>query len=428
MKRRDFLRQSAVTFSASACAAALPSLAAGDVRTAQSKKLVPQLRSHTKACIVLWMAGGAPTSLLWDVKPDNRQRIKSIETEVPGIRISEHLPKTAQIMRHLSLVRSMSTRESDVTRAAYYMRTGSIPNSVIQYPAFGSVVSRELGDNRPGLKLPGFVCIGGEPAGPGMLGNGHAAFVIKSNQSLENAELKASNDQFSQRLRFLQELQNAAPQKNRGSLPKSYKQVQAKAANILDSRHIKAVDLSHESHSTIDLYGDNDFGRGLLKARRLVEHAVPFIEVHFPLPWGVHNRDKQPISVRELQGSHMPMLDGGLSGLVKDLERRGMLDDVTIVCMGPFSLSPRNLEAGRSPGPWSAAWTNVIGGGGLSNGQVIGATDDQGIRCTTRQYLPGDVWATVATSLGISPELRYRSPNNRPVRIVGNGDPIKELL
>jgi hypothetical protein len=423
MKRREFLIQSsAATLSSSAlCRQSRDS-------QVEAAETAPRLRSHGKACILLWLTGGAPTSLMWDVKEGNRQRVKPIDTDVPGVQISEHFPKTARVMRHLSLVRSMSTRESEATRAAYFMRTSSVPNPNINHPAFGSVVSNELGSTRPGLKLPGFMCIGGKAQGPGFLGNGHAAYVVKTNEDTTIANLKTSDEKFRQRLRFLQELQNAAPKRNLGNVPKSYKQVQSKAASILDSNDIKALDLQSETANTIDLYGDNDFGRGLLKARRLVERSVPFVEVHFPHAWGVHNLEKRRVTTREMFGLHMPILDAALSGLVTDLERRGMIDDVTIICMGPFSLSPKSLAAGRAPGPWSSAWANLIGGGGLNNGQAIGATDKNGIFCTSpKQYLPGDIWATVAHAMGISPKLRY-THKNRPISIVGGGDPIAELI
>jgi hypothetical protein len=419
MRRRDFLIQS------TAASLSIPALAAHS----KAAELAPKLNSHSKACILLWMTGGAPTSLLWDVKRGNRQGVKPIDTDVPGVQVSEYLPKIAQVMRHLSLVRSMSTRESEVNRAAFYMRTGNVMNPRINHPAFGSVVSNELASKRPGLKLPGFVCIGGEPEGPGYLGNGHAAYVVQTNEDTSIAKLKSSDEQFQQRLRFLEELQNAAPKKNDGNLRKSYQQVQSRAANILDSNHIRALELDEETQDTVDLFGDNDFGRGLLKARRLVERAVPFVEVHFQRPWGIHHSEKRPVSMREMFANHMPMLDAGLSGLVTDLERRGMIDDVCIVCMGPYSLSPRHLEAGRSPSAWSAAWTNVIGGGGLRNGQAIGATDEKGVFCLPgqKQYLPGDIWATVAHAMGISHKLRY-TVRNRPISIVGGGDPIRELI
>src|SRR5207253_9554287 len=116
----------------------------------------PQRR---RSCILLWMNGGPSQMDTFDLKPGhpNGGPFKETQTSVPGIKISQHLPKIAEHMKEMVLVRSMSTKEADHGRASYLMRTGRLPGGPVQYPAMGSVVAKELG--KPDAELPNFVSI-----------------------------------------------------------------------------------------------------------------------------------------------------------------------------------------------------------------------------------------------------------------------------
>ncbi len=128
-----------------------------------------------------------------------------------------------------------------------------------------------------------------------------------------------------------------------------------------------------------------------------------------------------------LRDQRLPMLDQGIAALVQDLTDRGMIDDVVLVWMGEFGRTPRiNQNVGRDH--WAASWTVMLGGGGLNNGQVIGATDADGVACTTQTYLPGDIWATVAHALGIPTTTVHTSKRGRPMKLANGGTPIKELV
>src|SRR5271156_3064936 len=178
LSRRDWLKLSlsgVVSYSLSGWLQTLAADTAGN----------PQRR---RSCILLWMNGGPSQMDTFDLKPGhaNGGSYKEIQTAVPGIKISEHLPKVATHMERLALVRSMSTREADHGRATYQMRTGHIPGGPVQYPTMGSLFSKEM--EQPGAELPNFVSIAPyrffSPAayGPGFLGPQYAPLVIGDGQ------------------------------------------------------------------------------------------------------------------------------------------------------------------------------------------------------------------------------------------------------
>ena len=136
-----------------------------------------ELKRTHKSCILLWMGGGPPTIDMWDMKPGAATggEFKSIRTAGDG-EINELLPLVAKEMQHLSIVRSMSTREADHTRGTYYLHTGYVPNPNVIHPGYGSVVAHELREQTKELEIPPFVSIGGASEGPGFLGMAYAPF------------------------------------------------------------------------------------------------------------------------------------------------------------------------------------------------------------------------------------------------------------
>ena len=168
-------------------------------------------------------------------------------------------------------------------------------------------------------------------------------------------------------------------------------------------------------------YGANRFGRGCLLARRLVEAGVPFVEVDFG-GWDDH----QNVFAR-LQDERLPMLDQGFSALVGDLIERGLWQNTVVICMGEFGRTPRiNGNAGRDH--FARAWSVVLGGGGISGGQAIGATNDDGTRITSDPYSAEDLMASVCHALGISLKTTFTSRNGRPMKIAGGGSVIQPLF
>ena len=383
-----------------------------------------EVKKKQKACILMWMGGGPPTIDIWDLKPGSKNggEFKPIQTAAPGVQISEHMPNTAKVFDDLSIIRSMSTREADHGRGRYYMHTAYVPNPTVTHPTFGSVVSHELSKQRPELEIPAFVSIGGGSNGPGFLGMAHAPFVVDSNGNIRNADMGGlSKQRLNSRLQMLDVVETNFINSDRGDTPKAHREVYEKAVNLMTSDQMKAFKTADESPETVAAYGNNNFGRGLLMARRLVETGVPFIEVSLG-GWDLHND-----VFNTLRDQRLPVLDQGIAALTNDLKQRGMIDDVVLVWMGEFGRTPRiNQNVGRDH--WAASWSVMIGGGGLNNGQAVGETDADGVRVVGKSYQPGDVWATVAHALGIPLDTVFTSKRGRPMRIANGAAPIPELI
>ncbi|MEZ5950384.1 MAG: DUF1501 domain-containing protein [Planctomycetaceae bacterium] len=355
-----------------------------------------QVRRNEKACILVWLGGGPPTIDMWDLKPGSKNggEFRPISTK-GDLQISEHLPKIAQQMDVLSVVRSMSTREADHTRGRYYMQTAYVPNPTVTHPSFGSVVSHELSSKRKYLEIPAFVSVGGGSGSSGFLGMTHAPFVVDSNGQIRNATQGAvDRRRLDQRLAMWNVVEDGFIKSDRGDLPQAHKDVYGKAVNLMTSQQMQAFQVNKEDPKVIEAYGNNNFGRGMLMARRLVEEGVPFVEVNLG-GWDLHSQ-----VFNTLRDQRLPTLDQGISALVQDLKSRGMMNNVTIVCMGEFGRTPRiNQDTGRDH--WAASWSLLIGGGGLKGGVAVGSTDKDGVAIEGKSYLPGDIWATVCKALGI---------------------------
>ncbi|MCA8988246.1 MAG: DUF1501 domain-containing protein [Planctomycetaceae bacterium] len=407
----------------------LKHVAAGSAMTIPAFHFLNNLSAHAddvrrneKACILIWLSGGPPTIDMWDLKPGSKNggEFKPIDT-AGDLQISEHLPKIAKQMGDLSVVRTMSTREADHTRGRYYMQTTYVPNPTVIHPSFGSVVSHTLAPRRKYLEIPAFVSIGGGSGSAGFLGMTHAPFVVDTNGQIRNVDQgSVDRRRLEQRLAMWDVVESGFINTDRGDLPQAHKDVYHKAVNLMTSSQMEAFQVSKEDPKTQEAYGNNNLGRGLLMARRLVEKGVPFVEVNYG-GWDLHND-----VFNTLSNQRLPDLDQGIAALTQDLRSRGMLENTVIVCMGEFGRTPRiNQNVGRDH--WAASWSLLIGGGGLTGGIAVGQTDKDGIGIETKSYLPGDIWATVSKAMGIPLNIVHTSKRGRPMKIANGGIPIEEL-
>ena len=402
-----------------------------------------EVKKNQKACILLWMSGGPPSIDIWDLKPGSKNggEFKPINTS-GDLQISEHMPETAKVMKHLSVVRSMSTREADHNRGRYYMHTSYIPNPTVVHPTFGSVVSYELGTKRKELEIPSFVSINGASMGPGFLGMMHSPLSVDSSGNIRNAQMRdgMSDQRLAQRLGMLETIESSFINSNRGQSPADHFDVYKKAVKLMTSDQMKAFKVDAEKPETIAKYcgtpnagamgspgmmgmnnGRNPFGMGCLMARRLVEAGVPFVEVDLG-GWDLHAN-----VFNTLKDQRLPVLDRAIAALTSDLQERGLLEHTCIVWMGEFGRTPRiNQDVGRDH--WAASWSVMVGGGGLKGGQAVGATDKDGVGIVDKSYLPGDIWATVAHALGIPLDTVHTSKRGRPMKLANGGTAIKELI
>jgi len=324
-------------------------------------------------------------------------------------------------MHNAAIIRSMSTREADHTRGRYYMHTGYAPNPNVEHPSYGAVISHETIDQRPDLEIPPFVTVGGGSEGPGFLGMQWAPFAVNSNGQIRNLKMGLDERRLMQRMAALNLVESGFIKQNRGQAAADHQNILKKTLALMTSEQMKAFKVTEEPQEIQERYGMNNFGKGCLMARRLVEAGVPFIEVDLG-GWDMHTD-----IFNTLSNQRLPVLDRAMSALFEDLEQRGLLEDTAIMWMGEFSRTPRiNGNTGRDH--WARAWSVVVGGAGMNGGLAVGKTNGDGTRVDTEPYTSQDVMASVCKSLGLSLETTFTSRSGRPMKIANSGKVIKELF
>jgi hypothetical protein len=386
-----------------------------------------QVRRSHRSCIVLWMSGGPSHLDIWDLKPDsekNRGPFRPINTSVPGVKISEHLPRMAKQMHHMNIVRSLDSKEGNHDRGTYLMHSGYVPNPTVSHPSWGSICAYELGEQHKDLDLPHCVAINEPGMGAGFLGMSYSPFVIQNpNAPIANLRPPAEidRDRLHRRLQMLSQVENQFISQRGSQMARDHKAVYSKTVRMMDSRHKDIFNLGTEPAAIREAYGKGSFGSGCLLARRLVEQGVTYVEVSLG-GWDTHANNFETLSQRLL-----PELDQGMSALVADLARRGLLQSTLIVWMGEFGRTPRiNQNAGRDH--WPRSWSVVVGGGGMKGGQIVGATDRDGVDVADRPVGVMDLIATMTKTMGIYIDTQYTTPLGRPMKVVDGGKPISELV
>jgi hypothetical protein len=419
VSRRDMLKVGALGF----FGLTLPELLAARQAAAAA---APKAESVN----VLWCAGGPSHLDTFDPKPDAtsdiRGQFNAIETNVSGIRISEHLPNTAKVTDKLAIIRSVTSNIAAHEQASQFMMTGYRPLPTLQYPSYGAVIAKELGSRN---NLPPYIAIpdAGRAQQSGFIGAGYNPFLVPDPSApaykvqdinpptpIED-ERQARRRGFSNRMnsRFVGSL----PDDNVKSVDKFYEA----AYDLVNSTNAKkAFDVSAESAETRDLYGRTTYGQGALVARRIVESGGRFVTVQKG-GWDTHTNVFQTLSNRLL-----PELDKAFAGLITDLSQRGMLDKTLVMLMGEFGRTPRvNPRGGRDH--WSRCRFAVMAGAGIRGGQVIGKSDDQGGVPAERPINVEDIATSLYTALGIDYNKQYITPTGRPIHLATGGEPIKEL-
>ena len=413
MTRRHFM-----SHMAGASALTLPAISMGHTLRLNAQ----DLNKRRKSAILLWMGGGPSTMDIWDLKPGapTGGPFKPISTS-GDVQISEHMPMMAKQMHNMAIIRSMSTREADHGRGRYYMHTGYVPNPNVEHPSYGAVLSHELIDQRSELEIPPFVTVGGDSIGPGFLGMAWAPFKVNSDGRVSNLEMGLEDDRLYQRMAALDLIEKGFISQKRGLAAENHQKILKKTLNLMTSEQMEAFKVNKEPAEALERYGNNNFGKGCLMARRLVEQGVPFIEVDNG-GWDNHQNIHSTLADTKL-----PQIDQAMSALVEDLEQRGLLEDTAIIWMGEFSRTPRiNGNAGRDH--WARSWSVVVGGAGMNGGIAVGATNADGTRVDTEPYTSQDVLASVCKALGISLQTTFTSNSGRPMKIANSGKTIKELF
>ena len=422
IQRRDFLKIGALSGVGLGLSDYL-SLAKADAAT----------NTRARSAIYVRLAGGPSHMDTFDMKPDapdtHRGEFREISTNVPGVRICEHLPKLAKCADKYAILRGVSHTLAAHRLGAEYLMTGNRPLPALKYPTYGAVVSKELGAPRD---IPGSVAIPKGPTGPtGFLGLEYGPFETgaspKPGQPMNIRGLSLSNGltlaDIDRRNNLVKRYDTAF-----GAFAKEDKvlsgmdEFSQKAYEMMrSSRTREAFDLTRESPSVSGLFGDEGFSQSCLLATRLVESGVRLVSVQFG-GWDTH-RD----NFNRLKDNNLPNLDDGLAGLFQALEAKGLLKTTAVFVTGEFGRTPKiNQRGGREHYP--RAMFCLLAGGGMEGGQVIGAADEKGEGPRDRVISPDDVAATFYHALGIDHTKEYHTPTGRPVMIVRHGKPIPELV
>ena len=420
MNRRSFARQSFL-YGTSAAA-----LAGGmNFRDMMSVR-ADELRKQGRAMILLFMQGGPSQMETFDPKPgtENGGQTTAIDTSVSGIQIAEGWEETAKQMKDIAIIRSMTNKEGEHQRAVYQMHTGYIPSGSVKHPSLGACIAKELAPMNS--ELPAVVSIGDRATngmGAGFLGVDYEPFVVSGRNVgavPDNVAPIVGDKRFTRRLGLLEKLENEFATRGGESVVNNHRRIYDKSSKLVLSPLTKTFDLSQESAETKARYGDSEFGKGCLLARRLIETGVTFVEVRLN-GWDTHQDVFD--NVKKLASR----CDPAVAALISDLRDRGMLDKTLVVWTGEFGRTPKvNPKTGRDH--WPRNFNALIAGGGIKGGQVIGESAKDGLGVLKDPVTVPDLFCTICKSLEVNPGVENMSPIGRPLKIVDGGKPVDQLF
>jgi hypothetical protein len=376
--------------------------------------------SRAKSVILIWMRGGPSHIDSYDMKPDAPPEIRGefhpIATSVPGIQVCEYLPLHARMMDRLAIIRGIKSNDLG-DHTPHYIVTGSGDRG--KRPPLGSIVSL-LNPRSDGL--PPYVSLMYEPNGyenPLYCGSAHRPFAPRD-EGLENLSLArgVTLGRLEDRRQLLTGLDNLRGEVDRGGTFAGMDAFTAKAVEMVSSPKARAAfDLKQEPAAARDLYGK--YCENFLVARRLVEAGVNVVTLKVG-DWDTHEKNFSEMRWQ------LPLLDIGFHALVSDLYDRGLERDVAVVLWGEFGRAPR-ISRGDGRDHWPEAGAAVVAGGGFKTGQVIGETDAHGGQSRGRPYTPGNVLASIYGHLGIDPATTIPGHNQRPMVVLDEREPVREL-
>ncbi len=434
VNRRGFLQIGGLSVGGISLAGLLQSRACGSARV------------NDKAVILFYLAGGPSHIDTYDLKPDAVEEIRGpfgpISTTLPGWQVCELLPNHARIAKHVSVVRSISHNLSVHDDATHWLQTGYPLLNARQvgqtHPSQGSIVAKTRGASRGGM--PTYVCVPedyrshkGFYEGAAFLGNQYLALNAGGDPSLGNYRAPefalprgVTLPRLEDRQNLLRTLDRLAQHKQTEAAWGEFDDIQRQAVMLTtSSRARQAFDLSAEPQQVRDKYGNHAYGQSALLARRLVEAGVTFITINLYEKdvdwWDDHYTLEKNLRAR------LPRYDQALSTLIEDLYERGLTDRVLVAAFGEFGRAPRvDRNAGR--GHWPGAMSALLCGGGIKSGQIVGSTTADGGEPDDRPLRPGDLLATIYHTLGIDHQITVPDRQARPIPILPEGEPIRELI
>ncbi|MFT7642032.1 MAG: hypothetical protein ACI9G1_003789 [Pirellulaceae bacterium] len=443
VNRRDFLKLGGLQVGAiSALGLYLPEVLAAAAE-AKTKSTGEKTTAKDINCIFMFLQGGASHIDMYDMKPemsDIRGEFDPIATNLPGLQLSDHLPKLAQCADKFSLIRSMQSYTSKHGEGDVHIMCGSELDRNVQAPGFGAVMSAQKGQLS---EVPPFVHFGNmkhpaysAPGYAGYLGRRHDPYLISQDPNAANFSVREfdtgsiSKERLSDRKSLLRSLDRyQANREAKMKFARVHDEFSEQAFSLATStRAKKAFDISQEPAELRDAYGRNTVGQGMLMARRLVEAGVRFVTVQGYVDTKIYGWDHHWGIFPHLR-LQLPIYDQSYAALLNDLDQRGMLENTLVITAGEFGRTPRINTDKRGPGRdhWGNCFSLTLGGGGIKTGRVIGASDKMGGSVVDRPVNVADFAATVYHVLGLNP-MAEKTLQGRTMKMLPEGRVVKELL
>jgi hypothetical protein len=433
---------------------------------ARAEAALPTGNSET-AIILVWLRGGQSHLDTFDMKPlatsDYRGPFNPVDTNVPGMQITELYPRLAKCANRFALLRSVAHNAGGHPAGSLRVLGGDPATADKPKPTQPDWMSiASFLRHNPAQQLPNYVTINPvdrydsfQIAGPAYLGPSYEPFKVTGNPdapkfSVPNIGLsdQASKQRFIDRSELKRNIDRMRRDIDQTGLMRAFDSFDAQAMRLLSSpKAAQAFDLSQEPDKLRERYGRNSWGQQCLMARRLVEAGVDIVSTEFdgPLCGRVANWDDHAVNHHVFKANKFraPTYDQAISALIEDIYDRGLDRRVMVVVTGEFGRTPRITNVASSGGGvasaakgtvqpgrdhWPRANTMLFAGGGIKTGQIIGATDKQGEDPISRRVTPYDFLMTIFQHLGFDHvQLALQDFAGRRNPIFSKGDPIPEL-
>ena len=390
------------------------------------------IQAKAEACIHIYLPGGCAAQETWDPKPfapiEYRGPLGTVDTVLPGVKFSQYLQNTAKVADRLTIVRSMTHGEAAHERGTHNMFTGYRPSPAIKYPALGSIVSHELGSRN---NLPPYVCVPNVPnefAGTGYLSTAYGPFSLGADPATKGFSVRDLNmnasltpARFDRRRTILNTVDEHFRTLEKSDALSAMDSFYQSAYALVSSKEAReAFNLEAEPAKVREEYGQTQAGQRMLMARRLVESGVRFVSLTYG-SWDMHQ------NIARNMERQLPEFDRAYAALIRDLEKRGMLDKTLVMVSSEFGRTPKiNKDAGRDH--WPKVFSVVFAGGGFKRGHVYGSSDATGTEPENDPLTVESMATTVYNQLGIDAAKRLMAPGSRPIDIVRGGELVTDLL
>ncbi|MCC2668943.1 MAG: hypothetical protein K0Q72_1414 [Armatimonadetes bacterium] len=392
-----------------------------------------QARKEQKHVILLWLCGAPSQFETWDPKPGTPTGgpFRSIPTKLPGVHVSELMPRCASIMDKLAVIRSMKTSQNEHFQGIDLLNRGDAPRPPFIRPTLGSVLGQQLA--QVDSPIPSFVLLDPCPEGnefkafkaanwAGWLGAEYGPVRVGGEFKIENiARPEALSDADHEEREALRRFLSRKYENDRKSAAaQSFNAAYERVKGLMSCAHL--FDLERVPQKDRERYGPGTFAQHTLLARHLVENGAPFVMVANGMPWDCH------VFNHEIHQMLVPELDQTIHHLITDLEERGLLDKTLVVMMGEFGRTP-TLNDARGRDHYPNAWSMALAGCGIRGGVVYGATDENGVAVKENPVDQRRLFATIFTALGLDPHQQYDLPGLPTFyRVEGAAEPIREVL